>query len=262
MPRHKIGIRLESFNLPLRGALAEAQRLGVAGVQVDAVGDLGPNNLSDTGRREFLHLLRGHNLELTALGCPLRRGLGSTQDQQQRIDHVRKVMALSFDLGPRVTVIEAGAVPEKAEDRTVGPMREALLDLSRWGDRTGVILALETGLESGDVLAAYLKTFDTGSLRANLDPGNFLQQGFDPIAGARALAGLVAHSHATDARAGNVSRAAREVPLGHGDIDWLQYLAVLEEIEYRGWLTIEREGGEDRLADLTEGVAFLRRLVT
>jgi sugar phosphate isomerase/epimerase len=51
------------------------------------------------------------------------------------------------------------------------------------------------------------------------------------------------------------------VPLGHGDIDWLEYLGVLEEIEYRGWLTVERESGEKRVADVAAGVAFLRRLV-
>ena len=63
----KIGIRLESFGLPLRRALQESMRLGVSGVQVDAIGDLSPRNLSATGRREFRNLLRTHNLELTAL---------------------------------------------------------------------------------------------------------------------------------------------------------------------------------------------------
>ena len=51
------------------------------------------------------------------------------------------------------------------------------------------------------------------------------------------------------------------MPLGHGDLDWFQYLGVLEEIDYHGWLTLERETGDRRLADITEGVAFLRRLV-
>ena len=51
------------------------------------------------------------------------------------------------------------------------------------------------------------------------------------------------------------------MPLGHGDIDWMHYLGVLEEIEYRGWLTVERESGDDRVADVAAGVAFLRRLV-
>src|SRR6516225_8332986 len=114
--RLRIGVRLESLGLPLRRALAEAGKLGVAGVQVDAVGDLSPNQLSQTGRREFLHLLRAHNLELTALGCPLRRGLDTTQDQQPRIEHVRKVMSLSFELGPRVAIVQAGQVPEDAAD--------------------------------------------------------------------------------------------------------------------------------------------------
>jgi L-ribulose-5-phosphate 3-epimerase len=53
----KIGIRLESLGLPLRRALAEAARLGVPGVQVDAAGDLSPGELSQSGRREFRHLL-------------------------------------------------------------------------------------------------------------------------------------------------------------------------------------------------------------
>ena len=41
----------------------------------------------------------------------------------------------------------------------------------------------------------------------------------------------------------------------------MAFLATLEEIEYRGWLTIERESGENRLADIAQGVAFLRRFI-
>ena len=108
MNRVKIGVRLESFGLPLRRALQEAERLGVGGVQVDAAGDLSANSLSQTGRREFRHLLRSHNLELTALGCPLRHGLDVARDQEARIEHVRKALSLSFDLGPRVVLVQAG----------------------------------------------------------------------------------------------------------------------------------------------------------
>src|SRR5437868_5844771 len=101
MKRLTLGIRLESFGLPLRKALAESSRLGVSGVQVDAAGDLSPSQLSQTGRREFRHLLRSYNLELTALGCPLRHGLDIAENQQPRLEHIRNVMSLSFDLGPR-----------------------------------------------------------------------------------------------------------------------------------------------------------------
>ncbi len=259
MNRLKIGLRLESLHLPLRRALTETARLGVKGVQFDAVGDLSPNQLSQTGRRELCTLLRLHDVELTAVGCPLRRGLDTTEDQQPRLEHVRKVMALAFDLGARVVILQAGRIPD--DDPRMAVLTESLTNLAQHGDRIGVVSALETGLESGEVLAALLKRFDTGSLGANVDPANLLMHGFDPYQGVRALAGRIAHAHAKDARAVTASRSAQEVPLGHGDIDWMLFLSVLEEVEYHGWLTVERESGDNRLADVAAGVAFLRRLI-
>src|SRR5262249_56418672 len=124
---------LEARGLALRQGLLAVERMGVTGVQVDAAGDLSPRNLSATGRREFLHLLRAHNLELTALGCPLRRGLDTTQGQQPRIEHVRKVMSLSFDLGPRIVIVQAGQIPEDASDPRASILSESLLSLSQHG---------------------------------------------------------------------------------------------------------------------------------
>ncbi len=40
----------------------------------------------------------------------------------------------------------------------------------------------------------------------------------------------------------------------------MMFLAVLEEIEYRGYLVVEREAGDNRIADVRNGVDFLRRL--
>lgn len=257
----RVGIRLEALGLPLRRALREAQRLGVRGVQADAAGELSPHTLSQTGCSAFRHLLGSHNLELTALGCLLRRGLDSPEDQQQRIDHIEAVLGLSVDLGSRIAVVQAGRVPEKADDPRAPLLTEALRVLGRHGDRVGAVLALETGLESGAVLGAFLDRFDTGGLGVNLDPANLLMGGFDPYESARALHGRVVHSNAKDARVSGASRTAQEVPLGHGDLDWTRYLAALEEIQYRGWLTVAREGGDNRVGDVATGVGFLARLL-
>jgi sugar phosphate isomerase/epimerase len=261
MNRLKIGVRLESLGLPLRRALQEVQRLGVTGVQADAAGDLAPRTLSPTGRREVRHLLRSYNLELTALGCPLRRGLDTPEGQQQRIDHTKAVLGLSRDLGARIVIVQAGRIPEQADDPRALLLAEALHALGRHGDHVGAVLALETGLESGAVLRAFLERLDTGGLGANLNPANLLLHDFDPCASARALRDKVVHTHATDARRASPGRSAEEVPPGHGDLDWPHYLGVLEEIGYGGWLTIEREGGGDRVAEVAAGVGFLRRLV-
>jgi sugar phosphate isomerase/epimerase len=261
MTRLKLGIRLESLRLPLRRGLQEAARLGVHGVSVDAAGDLSPPALSQTGRREFRNLLKAHNLELTALGCPLRHGLDIPENQQPRIEHVQKAMGLSFDLGPRIVLVQAGQVPESAEEPRAAVFSEALLALGRHGDRTGTTLALETGLESGAALRQFLDRFDTGGLGVHLDPANLYLHGFDPYESARALQSKIVHAAARDARRSSTRRTAEEVPVGHGDIDWMQYLGVLEEVEYRGWLTVAQETGENRLADIAAGLDFLRRLI-
>jgi len=271
MNRIKIGVCLESLNLPFRQALAEAAKMGVPGVQLDAVGALSPQQLSQTGRRELRHMLRSHNVELTALGCPLHRGLDEERDVQQRLEHIRQVMTLSYDLGPRVVIVQVGKVPDAAtpvepadKGNNISPgglMTEALRDLGGHGDRTGTMLALETGLEAGSTLKAFLDRFDSGALRVNLDPANLLLHGFSPFDSMRALNRRIVHVHAHDARQSSASRTAQEVPLGHGDIDWMLFLSVLEEINYSGYLVVERETGDKRLADVRGGVDFLRRIV-
>jgi sugar phosphate isomerase/epimerase len=152
-------------------------------------------------------------------------------------------------------------VVEDAQDPRRILLREALLTLGQHGDRVGAVLALETGLESVEPLRKYLDSFDTGGLGANFDPANLMMHGFDVMASLRALRDKVVHIHAKDARVAGASRQAQEVPLGHGDIDWLEFVGMLEEFEYRGWLTVEREGGSDRVSDVAAGVKFLQRLV-
>lgn len=265
MNRIKLGIRLESLAPQLRPALAAAARLGVAGVQFDAAVGLSPDNLSQTGRRELQHMLRSHNLALTALGCPLRHGLDVAENQQPRIEYVQKVMALSFELGARLVLVEAGRVPNEAEEKANLPrsrrLAESLQTLAAQGDRTGVTLALTVGNDSGAALRAYLNRFDTGSLGVNYDPASFLMNGFDPYDGLRALQGTVVHAHARDARVAKSQRRTSEVAVGHGDVDWLQLLSAFEEVDYRGWLAVATDTGENGAADAANSVAFLRRLL-
>ena len=104
--------------------------------------------------------------------------------------------------------------------------------------------------------------FDSSSLAANLDPANLLNERLRSLRAPPAPWGRrIAHAHAKDARTAATSRVAQGIPLGHGDIDWMQFLAVLEEAEYHGWLAVERESGENRIADVANGVDFLRRLI-
>jgi L-ribulose-5-phosphate 3-epimerase len=257
----KIGVVLESMGVPLRQGLPLAARMGVAGVQVDATGDLSPDRLTDTGRRELRNLLRTFNQQLTALNCPFRHGLDVVENQQARIDHAKRVMTLAFELGPRVVIVQCPKLPGENEPDRADRLREALTELGRHGDRVGSVLALEIGLDAPEAVRDYLDRFDVGSLKVNYDPANMLVNGFDPVKGVMPLHRHIAHTYARDARKATVNRGTQEVTLGAGDIDWLSYVATLTAVEYRGWLTVKRETGADRLKDVERGVAFLRRMM-
>ena len=49
-----------------------------------------------------------------------------------------------------------------------------------------------------------------------------------------------------------------ELPLGKGGVPWDKYLSALEEEGFHGFLTIEREVGDDPTADIAMAVQFLK----
>ncbi len=258
MNRFQLGIVAESTGLPIRAAVEQASKWAVDGVQADGVGALAANSLGDTGRREFKNLLRSFNLELCAIGCPLRRGLDSPEDQQKRLENIRNAMQLAYDLGARKVVVPFPKLPAP-ESPAADALRESLLALAAHGDRVGTVVCLEAGLDDATALKDYLATYDTGALAVNFDPANFLVNGHDPLKAAMALAGRIGHAHARDAKRSAANALPEEVPVGAGDIEWMAAIATLEAIDYRGYLTIERTVGAKRLDDLAASVRFLRR---
>ncbi len=257
----KIGVCLEALGLPLRQALTHATRLGAGGVQLNCAGDLSPEHLGDTGRRDLRNLLKTHDLQLTALNCPLRHGIDVFENQQLRIEHIQRVMTLAFELGARLAIVQCPKIVDEPDSQRAKLMREALLALGRHGDRVGSSLALEIGFDPGDKVRDYLDSFDLGSIGVNFDPVNFMLHGHDPVKNLLPLQGKILHVHARDARNVTVSQSAAEVPLGAGDIEWLGFMGTLNAVEFRGWVVVDRESGDNRLADIAAGVKFLRRMV-
>ncbi|MFO0967794.1 MAG: sugar phosphate isomerase/epimerase family protein [Gemmataceae bacterium] len=244
--------------MPLRQALTQARKQRVAGLELEVGGDLAPSQLSETGRRELKHLFRSQDLDVAALYAPLRRGLDAAENQAGRVEYLKQALTLSYELGPRLVVAPVGKVPALENDPRLPLFQGALEEIARHGDRVGGRLALEMGLESAPALRDFLKRFDTGSLVVCYNPGALLAGGFDPYESAAILRETVAHAHARDARLVSVMGRAAEVPVGHGDVDWLRLAGALEEIDYRGWLVVD--GDNLGAAEVAASVAFLRRI--
>ncbi len=251
MIRHALGLRLDSGR-PVRDQIHEAARMGARGVVLEAIGDLAPPRLSETGRRELRHLLRTMELSLVALSLPTRRSFDTTDQLDDRIRRADLAFALAYELGTNLVLARAGQVPPQDDKERREVFTGAISSLGQRADHRGVRLALETGSEPGQQLKTFLEALDMVSLAASIDPASLLRVGIDPVAAARELSTWVAHAYAGEARsAGSAAPNPRGFGFAAGALDWEEYLGALEEIGYRGFLTVWPDPSEDPRARFT-----------
>jgi sugar phosphate isomerase/epimerase len=260
MIRHPLGIRLDS-DRPIRDQIQEAARLGARGVVLDAIGELSPPHLGATGRREVRHLLRTLDLSLVALGLPVRRSFDTTDQLEDRIRRADGAFALAYELGTSLVLARVGQVPSGEDKPRRDVFTTAVSSLAQRADHRGVRLALETGAEPGRELKAFLDALDMMSLAVSIDPSTLLRSGFDPAAATGELGAWVAHAYAP-AASGTKPSTSRSLGAGSlpGVLDWEAYLGALEEIGYRGFLTIWPDIAPDPRSQLIAVVERLKRL--
>ncbi len=239
-----LGIRLDPAR-PIRDQIRDSARLGARGVVIDAIGDLAPNRLGETGRREFQHLLRSVELKLIALNLPTRRPFDSIDQLDDRLNRAESAFTMAYELKTNLVLARVGGLPPESDaigrETFVGAVRE----LGRRADHRGVRLAIETGADAGESLRALLDGLASPGLAASLDPAALLQHHHDPIAVTRALGHWVAHAYATDATSSSLVSLSRRGGLPAGALDWSEYLGTLEETNYRGFLTIWPDPNRD-----------------
>ncbi len=260
MGRLKVGVMIESFRLGVKKGIQKAAELGADGFQIYVTrGEMAPWNLSQTGRRDFMHLVKSQGLVVSAL-CGDFGGGGFVRKEglEERVEKTRQVLDLSRDLGVPIVTTHIGVVPEDESASELTMMREALNELGDYAAKVGSVFASETGPESGKALADFLKTLSTETVRVNYDPANLVMSGFDEVAGVRDLADYIMHTHAKDGIR-TADGGHQEVPLGQGQVRWEEYLAAMAEIGYDCFFTIEREVGDDPVKDITDAIAFLRK---
>lgn len=255
----KIGIITASLPMDTRAALKKAKQMGAHGVQLWIVNnDLDPRNLTKTGRDELLTYMASLGLERSAL-CGDIGGFANPATVDEHVARTKQMFDLCVDLKTPILTTHIGMLPEDKNSREYAIMLEAIREVAEYAADRDCCFATETGLESGEGLARFLREVNCDGAKVNFDPANLCMNGFDHIQDLHALADFVVHTHAKD----GIYRSARtgaykEVPLGKGDVNFPKYLAALREIGYNGYLTIERECGEDPIADIAEAIRFLK----
>jgi sugar phosphate isomerase/epimerase len=263
----RIGIQLAALRQPLKKSLQTASQLGAEAVEIDARHELTPRELSTTGLRQFRKLLDDLNLKVCAVSFPTRRGYDVTDDLDARVAATKDTMQMAYQLGASVVINQIGPVPPVPRDDTSAAERrrwqtlvEVLTDVGQFGQRCGARLAASTGTEPGGDLAALLSQIPDGYIAVNFDPGNLIINGFSAADSLQALGKDVAHFHVRDAVRDLARGRGLEVQVGRGTADFPQLLAILEEHDYRGYLTIARAESADPVSDAAQAIQYLRNL--
>jgi len=250
----KVGIISASLPMDLRAALRKAKELGAHGVQLwVAHNELDPKVLSRSGREDLSGYMADLELERSAL-CGDIGGFADPATVDERIAHTKLMLDLCVDLRTPILTTHIGLVPEDASSRAYTDLVGAVREVAEYAAERDCCFATETGPESGEALAAFLKVVDSPGAQVNFDPANLCMNGFDHLSDVRALKDFIVHTHAKDGKADE----HQEVPLGDGDVDFPEYLCVLREVGYDGFLTIERECGDDPVADIAQAISFLK----
>ena len=255
----KISVIADDLQLPPKEAVRTVSRMGARGVQLYATrGDLTPENLSRSGRRDLARFVRNQGLDWTAICGDLGGGrFADAANVDRFVDRTRAVLEMAREVGVPVVTAHAGPIPTDPDDPTARQIAEAVRAVGDFADRVGVAYALETGMESADTLAGLIERIGNPALGVNFDPANLILRGDDPIESIEKVAGRIAYVHAKDAIQTGAGQG-RIVPLGEGELDYPQFLAALEEFGYGGVHCIETRA-PDRVDDAARGVEYLNR---
>ena len=281
MYRFPIGVIIDSFRTDTKTAILKAAELGADGIQMYSTkGENSPENLTNEKRRELLDFVKSNGLKFSALCGDLGKGFGNPELNPEHIEKSKRILDLAKELETDVVTTHIGVVPVDEKHERYKIMQEACFELSRYADSIGAHFAIETGPETSAVLKNFLDKLGSRGVGVNLDPANLVMvTGDDPVQAVYNLKDYIVHTHAKDGimlyktnpeyayriipKPEDIKdiKLYREMPLGEGSVPFTPYLKALEDIGYKGFLTIEREAGENPSADIFTAKQFLLDII-
>lgn len=281
MQKFPIGVIIDSFKTDTVTAVKKAAECGARGIQVYATrGEMAPENLVGAKRREFLTLVKDNGLTVSAL-CGDLGGGGFIHKNlnKERVEKSKRIIDLAKELETDIVTTHIGVVPSDPNHDRYKIMQEACFELAEYADSINAHFAVETGPETSAVLKGFLESLNSTGVGVNLDPANLVMvTGDDPVGAVHNLKKYIVHTHAKDGKqlffrdpeivygikkdVIVTDESFIEVPLGEGSVDFPKYLAALEEIGYKGFLTIEREVGDNPEKDIKSAVNFLQEIMS
>lgn len=175
----------------------------------------------------------------------------------------QQMVQLAEDAGVTNITFHAGFLPHEPSDPSYAKLAGRLTEVANLFADHGLICTLETGQEDAFTLRGFLEQLDKPNVAVNFDPANLiLYDKGDPIASLDHLMPFVRSCHIKDAtRTKTPGQWGAEVVVGTGQVDWPAFFKVLKAADFDGTLAIEREAGDQRVADIRTARQFVLNLV-
>lgn len=248
------------FGQPLKSAIPTAEQMAVAGVELDALNEIRATEFSDSGRRQFLHSLSERGLAVSSLFLPLRRSLYDRDQLDGRIDAIKCTMQFAYELKSKTVTGRIGRVPEDHDSEAYATLVAVLNDIARHANQVGAVFCITPSGDSPVTLTELLSRIDQGPIGVKIDPAAIVTSGQNAVKTFVTLMDFVQQIQIRDA-VSDINGEPLETPVGRGEVVWDEFLATIHEADFRGWLTVERRQGDDRILDMTRAVKFVRNLL-
>jgi len=282
MYQFPIGVMVDSFQKEFSEAVKAAADMGASGLQMYCTyGEFAPENMTASKIAEVMDIVKSNGLIFSAICGDLGHGFGNAEENPENIDKSKRIMELAKKMECDIVTTHIGVVPSDINVDRYKVMQAACKELADFADTLGSHFAIETGPETSLDLKNFLDSLGSKGVAVNLDPANLVMvTGDDPVQAVYNLKDYIVHTHAKDGiqlKPCNPEYLYRvlhpvpeeysqggfyeEVPLGTGGVPFPAYMKALEDIGYKGFLTIERECGDDPARDIKIAVDYLKKVI-
>ena len=279
----KLGVLTNCFNKNTEEGIKIASKMGFTGVQIYATtGDFAFDKMTEQDKANYKKMLADNNLEISAI-CGDMGGFGFEieEDNPERIEKTKRIVDLAVEFNTKVITSHIGVIPEDQNCKKFQVMLNALSEIGEYAYSKGVTIAIETGPEVAKTLYNFVSKIKRG-VGVNLDPANFIMvTGQDPAEAVYLLKDYIVHTHLKDGKKLKESSAEKiyhafaiggiealnaadyfiETPVGQGNVDFDKYIKALNEVGYNGYLTVEREAGDNIEEDIAKGVEYIKQFL-
>lgn len=194
----------------------------------------------------------------------IRRTGGVVPDQHWEANwgNIQANVELAVKLGIKLITFHAGFLPHKENDPDFKKLLDRITKIADLFAGNNLTLGFETGQETAETLNLFLRKLNRRNVGVNFDPANMiLYDKGDPVEALRVLASWLKQCHIKDAtRTRAPGTWGEEVVVGTGEVNWRTFFRVLGELKFTGDLCIEREAGNQRVADIRAARDFVELL--